>query len=260
MNGTKCLRGWVLGAALLAGWVGQGGAMEINTRPRDLAARLNYETRSLSDEGVYKLTRHQDRLIRVGDQVWLERVLPPGRAAPEHGGHDHAGHDHGEASEARGQGKVDGTQHRLDLHDVNFEKAARAVSRDEKGVHLAFVSAANRLHLQVEPENYQAVGFNGSWDAAYYLIDPTTLARLQPLAGRTAPAGAVWLGERRADHYLRVLWSQTLALPLRIESGHPDGSLTRTIVVQPERLPRAGQLPWQQLGDYLYKDYNDLLD
>lgn len=215
---------------------------------QDLGAVISYETQAVSSEGVHKTLRYRDRFYRTTDHVWLERILPA--AHDEHEHENHAGHAHGDG------------HHRLDLHDINFETAAKFVSRPKQAdsqASIRYISREKELDIEVEAENYRTVGFNGSWDAAYYLIDPASLDRLKP-SRRPAPAQARWYEGGDKESYLRVLWQERKGFPLRIESGRKDGSLRRVVDITLRELPARGKLPWQNITGFTRKDYNDLMD
>jgi hypothetical protein len=225
--------------ALLLG-AGQASA----TPSQALMADIHYEIRSITADGISKTLKYRDRFYRDPQQIWLERVMPAGSVAEQHQ------HEHEQEDE----------HHRLDLHDINFDIAARHVSKQADGkADIVFVSRSKELAVSVEPENYGTVGFNGAWASAFYLLDPNALADM-PRLKRHAPSGSRWYGKDDATSYLRILWDQQRGFPLRIEAGRKDGSLSRTVVAQPRPLPPAAQLPWQQLGHYTHKDYNDLMD
>lgn len=219
--------------------IGQAAA---STAP-PLQADIRYEIISHSPEGISKTLKYRDRFYRDDRQVWLERVIPANSAEEPH-------HEHDEGA----------AHHRLDLHDINFETAARHVvkSGDDKA-DITFISRANKLQVHVETENYGAVGFNNNWPSAFHLFDPAALAKMSALP-RQAPAGSRWYGSNDGTAYLRILWDQTRRFPLRIESGRLDGSLKRTIVTSPQRLTEHDRRPWQEIDEYIRKDYNDLLD
>ena len=210
----------------------------------DIAAEIRYQSQAITPDGITKSSRHIDHFIRAGEQVWLERQIP---AAVRQHPHDHH-EDH------PGQG-----HHRLDVHDVDLDAAAKYITRLPDGkADLTFVNRPRKLTVHIESENYQTVGFNGDWNTAYNLIDPAHVKKMRPLLHRPAPAGRRWYTESDERSYLNILWDQAKGFPLQIESGQRDGSLKRTVTIHYRPLPKT--LPWTQLRDYSAKDYNDLLD
>lgn len=200
----------------------------------DAAALITYESKLVSAEGVTKQTTFQERWVRSRDHVWSERVVP-GNAVQEH--HDGDGHN----------------------HDLNFATAAKHVFLDGKGKPaLQFVRKAQKTVITMGESEYAQFGFDGSWDGSAALIDRKQLAEMQKLKQAAPEAGASWYEQRKGEHFMRVLWSETRQLPLVVESGTQNGSSWSRLTVKPQALPAT--LPWTQLAGYRQKSYMDLLD
>jgi hypothetical protein len=162
--------------------------------------------------------------------VWIERVVPA---------HAHSAEEH-----AKG--------HKEHKH-LDTAAAARWITRDERGEpRLRLVSAADKVVIEIARTDYGNVGFDGSWVAAWYLIDPAVLQssrprprgrhhHLQPPGRRLAPHRG--LGQPAQD-------------PVSVESTGPGGS--RKTVVQNAAAPAVA--PWTRLDGYGRKDYSDYLD
>lgn len=220
-----------VGLLALAGSAVQAG-------PLDLAATLTYSYHAVTADGVTKESRFQEKLYRVGNQVWTERILPANAPRDAKDGHDE--HEH--------------------KHDLGLAAAAKHIVRDARGnLSLNFVRRADRQIIHAEQRDYSELGFDGSWEGAYYIVNPQQLQKMQRLK-RPAAAGEVWYELRQQDRFVRVLWSEARQLPLLIESGSFDGSLYAKTEIKSEALPRLSQLPWNQLAHYQRKDYVDLLD
>lgn len=204
----------------------------------DTAATISYEFRTVSSEGVTKDTRFQERLYRAGNQLWTERVLPK-QAPHEKQDKDHADHE----------------------HDLALGAAAKYIVRDERGqLNLQFVRVEDKMVIQTEPRDYPEVGFDGSWDSAYYLINPAQLKKMQKLAGKAPVANASWYEQKTNAYVRRVLWADDKQMPLLIETSSRDGSRYSKTTITPESLPAANQLPWSRLASYQRRAYIDLLD
>src|SRR5207247_10396649 len=99
-----------------------------------------------------------ERLIRRGDVVWTERVLPA---------EAHAAHPHESSAEHTGHKHFD------------FEGAARLLRLDAKGqLQLQYVDREHRVAVSVPKAEYGAVGFDGRWDAAAHVVPPSLVARM----------------------------------------------------------------------------------
>ncbi len=197
-----------------------------------LAALVTTEQRQTTADGLTKQVRFQERLVRAGDRVWLERVIPQG--AP---------------------GSGESQEH----HHLDLDVAARFVQRDSSGaMHVAFVHRGERTVVQTEPRDYPEVGFHDSWAVVSHLVDPAILQTMRPLARRATEAGARWYEKRTEAGYLRVQWSSRRKIALAVESGSADGHRFHRTTVAFVPYPKVR--PWEELGGYAQKEYTDLLD
>lgn len=206
---------------------------------KDLAAILTHESHELTAEGVSKDVRYQERFIRKNGHVWAERIVPESVSAES------------EKHEAK-----DGHK-----HDFNFNIAAKHIIKDANGIpSISFVNRHDKLIIAVGKEEYQTIGFDGSWESAYYLVSPALVRKLS-LSGMPSPAAnARWYEKNGKDDFFRVLWAEDMELPLVIESGTKNGVRHSKVTAKIVPLPQTGALPWVNLQNFEHKDYNDLLD
>ena len=211
-----------------------GVALSSHAAAPDVDALITYETRQLTAAGVARTERWQERLMRRGNTVWTERVLPAGAAAL-HAGETpsaHAGHKH-----------------------FDFDSAARVVQREAgRQLRLRFVDREHRVVVSVPKAEYGAVGFDGDWAAAAFIVPPSVIERM----GAAAEGG--WRVEKAKGWSHRVRWSEAQQLPLRVESQRDDGSVRRVVTIAPSRVSKAAVVPWDGLASYTQKDYDDFMD
>jgi hypothetical protein len=245
MAGVPLKRRAVLAAALAAAaaaaTAASPDAATAAARPvPDLDALVSYETRQVLPSGVTRVESWQERLVRRGDRVWTERVLPGAAAAADHDhAKEHGGHGH---------------------KHFDFERAARLLSRDAQGRPvLRFADARERVLVNVPATEFGAVGFDGRWDAAAHLVPPALVQAMAPAAG-SAPAGAAWREQHSQGWTHRVLWSEPLQVALRIDSRRDDGSASRSVSLQSRPATPAQRLPWLALERWTQREYDDFLD
>lgn len=205
----------------------------------DLDAVVTYETRQVMASGVVRDERWQERLVRRGDSVWSERVLPASTAGAH--AHEsavqHAGHKH-----------------------FDFDGAARLVQRDRQGeTVLRYVDVKNRVVVAVPAAEYGAVGFDGRWGAAAYVVPPEVVAAM-PSGRGTAQPGTRRLADRADGWTHRVLWSDVQGIALRVESSRDDGSFSRRVSVAIASSGAATRPPWFGIDAYAQKQYDDFMD
>ncbi|MFQ2104552.1 hypothetical protein ACK33R_09050 [Aeromonas rivipollensis] len=219
---------WLLGSAL-------SFPLMADEAP-DLAARIRYQDRITSSDGIARENHWQEKWIRVGNQVWSQRLIPLPLARAYHASHDATpGHKH-----------------------FTHQMAARWVSRSDEGeLQLRYADAWHNQLVEVPPEEYGQVAFTADWARLRHLVDPALLQGMTPL-DEAAPEQARWYEKREGRQRTRILWSSQWQLPLVVESASLDGYRSYRMEVTLKPLPR--QLPWQQLGGYQTLDLRDFFD
>lgn len=202
---------------------------------QELALKVEHETVSLSADGVTRITRFAERLIRRDQQSWIARILPAGA-------HEEAEHHAG----AKGHKHMD------------VAAAARWVVRQgDDRLQLRLVNTHEKMLIDVAPTDYANVGFDGRWTTASQLLDPEQIRRMQP-SKRSAPAGCRWYEGKSREARVQVLWDEKAGFPRRIESANHNGTQRSTMVAHREPMPVS--MPWAALKGYVQKEYSDLLD
>lgn len=202
----------------------------------DLAARIRYQDSVTSSDGVTKQQEWQERWMRVGNQVWSQRLIPLPLARAYHATHDaNPGHKH-----------------------FTHQMAARWVSRAEDGeLQLRYADAWHNQLVEVPAEEYGQVAFKPDWARIRHLVDPALLQDMTPL-DEAAPEQARWYEKREGRQRTRILWSSQWQLPLVVESASLDGYRSYRMELTLKPLPK--QLPWSQLGGYQTLDLRDFFD
>jgi len=202
----------------------------------DLAARIRYQDRVTSSDGISKESQWQEKWLRVGDQVWSQRLIPLPLARAYHATHDATpGHKH-----------------------FTHQMAARWVTRDEQGMlQLRYADNWHNQLVEVPEEEYGQVAFKPDWPRIRHLINPALLQEMTPL-DEAAPEQARWYEKREGNQRTRILWSSRWQLPLVVESASLDGYRSYRMEVTLKPLPKT--LPWQQLEGYQTLDLRDFFD
>lgn len=202
----------------------------------DLAARIRYQDRVTSSDGISKESQWQEKWLRVGDQVWSQRLIPLPLARAYHATHDATpGHKH-----------------------FTHQMAARWVTRDQQGMlQLHYADSWHNQLVEVPEEEYGQVAFKPDWPRIRHLINPALLQEMTPL-NEAAPEQARWYEKREGNQRTRILWSSRWQLPLVVESASLDGYRSYRMEVTLKPLPKS--LPWQQLEGYQTLDLRDFFD
>ncbi|MGR1197753.1 hypothetical protein [Aeromonas hydrophila] len=202
----------------------------------DLAARIRYQDRVTSSDGISKESQWQEKWLRVGDQVWSQRLIPLPLARAYHATHDATpGHKH-----------------------FTHQMAARWVTRDQQGMlQLRYADNWHNQLVEVPEEEYGQVAFKPDWPRIRHLISPALLQEMTPL-DEVAPEQARWYEKREGNQRTRILWSSRWLLPLVVESASLDGYRSYRMEVTLKPLPKS--LPWQQLDGYQTLDLRDFFD
>ncbi|MES2259341.1 MAG: hypothetical protein V4724_12510 [Pseudomonadota bacterium] len=206
-------------------------AQAATTAP-DLDLRIQYYNKALTPEGVTRESRYEETMLRRPGHVWVARVLPP------HAPQAAEGHGHKE---------------------FNHAMLPRHVLLENNKLRLSHVDAHEKQVIAIPASEYDNVNFDGSWENAYYLVDPK-LVMAMPLSNQaSAVPGARWRERVKNGMFQRVLWDEQKQIPLVIESGDKAATFYRRIDIKPQAgLTRA--LPWSNLAAYGQKEYADFLD
>ncbi|WP_421230325.1 hypothetical protein [Aeromonas jandaei] len=202
----------------------------------DLAARIRYQDRVTSSDGISKESQWQEKWLRVGDQVWSQRLIPLPLARAYHATHDATpGHKH-----------------------FTHQMAARWVTRGQQGMlQLRYADSWHNQLVEVPEEEYGQVAFKPDWPRIRHLINPALLQEMTAL-DESAPEQARWYERREGNQRTRILWSSRWQLPLVVESASLDGYRSYRMEVTLKTLPK--NLPWQQLEGYQTLDLRDFFD
>ena len=198
---------------------------------QNLELLVKHSSASNGADGVKRSTEFSERITRTADTVWVSRVLP----ANTHSNHDHAkgGHEH---------------------KHLDVATSTRWITRDASGVmKVRLVPNDQKVLVSVTKTDFGNIGFDGSWAAAWSLIDPATLKRMKagPVSGDLTTYTLV-----EKDRNLKVIWNAKLQIPTLVQSF--DKTSRRETLVQVVGTPAV--MAWDKLQGYATKDYSDYLD
>lgn len=204
-------------------------ALPVAAQDADLLVR--HFAVSAGADGVKRTAEFAEHMVRRQDQVWVERVMPTGW---------HSADDHGKL----------GQSHK----HLDTAAAARWVTRVADGsATVRLASREDKVLVDVSRTDFDNVGFDGSWAAAYYLIDPAALKQMKPVS---TDGDLVTYTQSDATRQLKVVWNKKLQLPLLVESRSGASSKRTTVEVA----AMVNSVPWDGLKGYTRKDYSDYLD
>ena len=205
--------------------------MALPAAAQDVDLLVTHTTVAAGADGIKRSTEFSERMVRRQNQVWLERVVPEGW---------HSETDHAHADKAH--------------KHLDVAVAARWITHDDAGkLRVRLASQEDKVLVDVDKTDFANIDFDGSWLAAYYLIDPAALKAMKP-AGKKGDL-TTYLSADKARQ-LKVVWNDRLKVPVLVESI--SGASSKRTVVE-IRAP-AKTLPWQATQPYTRKDYSDYLD
>jgi hypothetical protein len=203
----------------------------------DLDALVKVESKTTGSDGVTRTSLYEERFMRRGDQIWTQRVLPKTGRVHEHVKEGHSGHKH------------------LDP----FE-GGRLVSLEDGKPQLRLISAGEKRVVSVPSVEFGNLGFDGSWERAYYWVTQLEFKSFKPSSRVSDVADAQWF-EKTGDVNEFILWDHKRQIPRVIESTHRQGNQWRKISVTP-RKEMTAVVPWspQLIKRYDQMLYSDFLD
>ncbi len=213
----------------------------------DLDLKVAYYSRIVTPEGVTREARYEESMLRRARHVWTARILPVGQAPHSH--------DDGSTPGVRKIAARQGAAHKHFNHVV----LPRHLSLDNGQPRLEYVDAHEKQVIAIPPGEYDNVGFDGSWDHAYYLLDPKRLKAMPVTARASTVPGARWREREQDGLFERVLWDERREVPLVIESGDKAATFYNRVelTVQGSVTP---QQPWLKTKGFARREYADFLD
>jgi hypothetical protein len=198
---------------------------------QDVELLVKHTTVSSGADGVQRSTEYAERISRSNDHIWVSRMVP----TKAHSDHDHA---------------KDGKAHK----HLDVSTASRWISKDALGnAQISLVPSGQKVLVNISKSDWENVGFDGSWDAAWGLIDPARLKRMKT-ATVAGDLTTYILAEKGRS--MKVVWNTKLRVPVLVESS--DASSRRQTAVQV--LQVALSRPWEQSRNFEKRDYSDYLD
>ncbi|MBI3285701.1 MAG: hypothetical protein HYZ65_12755 [Burkholderiales bacterium] len=207
------------------------GTAQAAVNAPDLDLHIRYYSKLLTPEGVTREARYEETMLRRPGHVWVARVLP-----------------------RQAQGEAEAVHKQF-----NHVVLPRHVLLENKQLRVEYVDAHGKEIVAIPPSEYENVNFDGSWENAYYLLDPKLVQALPLSAQASSVAGARWRERVRKGVFQRVLWDEQKQLALIIESGDQAATFYRRVEVKPQA-SLTRELPWQKLQAYAHKEYADFLD
>ena len=198
---------------------------------QDVELLVKHTAVSYGPDGVRRSTEFSERVSRTKDSLWISRVLPK---------ESHSDHDH-----AKG-----GKEHK----HIDVTTASRWISRDAGGaVQMRLVPNDEKVVVAVSKADYGNIGFDGSWAAAWSLVDPAALKRMKPVG---VAGDLTTYVQTEQDRSVKVVWNSKLQMPVSVESN--DKTSRRQTLVQV--VSSSPVRPWDKLQGFTQKDYSDYLD
>ena len=209
---------------------------------------IEYYTRVLTPEGVTREARYKETMVRRAGHVWVARVLPKGGAGRQDD-------EHNAKNKALSAPREVGAAHT----DFNYVVNPRHVMLKSNKVTIDYIDTLGKAVVAIPASEYANVNFDGSWENAFFLLNPNLVMAIPLSARPSSVVGAKWREREKNGVFERVLWDEKRQIPLVIESGDRASTFYRRVEVTAHATTVA-TLPWQNLGGYSQKEFSDYLD
>ena len=203
---------------------------------QDVDLLLTHTMKSVGVDGITRTAEFSERVVRRKNQIWTERIMPASAITTP------------DAARA----------------EKEFDTALASrwiVRRADMKPELMLVNTRAKLVVPIDKPDYDNIGFDGSWDSAYYLLDPKSLKQMYASGSRQAD-GTAWYESKRGkgatQTTIKVLWDETFMYPRQIESVRADGTDRKKMTAT--KLAAQRTLPWDSTKNYRHKNYADFLD
>ena len=215
----------------------------------DLDLNIQYYSRVLTPEGVTREIRYEEKMLRRPGHVWVTRVLQKNL-------HDRHKYEIGDQNDKQDVAlKTKGHVQK----NFNYVVLARHVILENNKLRVEFINAHDKESVAIPVSEYDNVNFDGSWENAFYLLDPRVVNAM-PLSARSSSVpGTRWREREEKGLFQRVLWNDQKQIPHIIESGDKASTFYRRVEVKLQT-SLSRDVPWQTLKGYAQKEYADFLD
>lgn len=207
----------------------------VNTQ-KTVAATITHTTRVWSSSGILQTFEFQEKMVRSGNTIWIERVIPKQADILEAQQHnaEQAGHKH-----------------------LDKERAAKWITLNSDGsVALRLVDTENKAVVTVSKPEYGTVRFDGRWPTAYHLVSPEFLKTLT--LKKVSKSGVQELVKNDGQQQTAIKWDTQTELPLEMVYQDKDGVRFQKSAIAMENPPAT--LPWKNLVGYKHMELSDFLD
>ena len=201
----------------------------------DLDVKMNTQTKVIGNDGVIRTTYLDEHFVRKGAAAWIERVIPS-IVPPKKKHTSGTGHEHFDPLEG-----------------------ARLVEMEKDQLRLSFVQPDDKVRIGIPKSEYPSIGFDGSWERAYYMLTPQEYAAVKPTERATTVPDTKWYEGGDKENYLRILIDFKNAIPLVIERGNTIGTRTLRTTLTPQPLKDI-PLEWKNIHKYTPKVFSDYAD
>ncbi|MDH5858654.1 hypothetical protein E8K88_09840 [Lampropedia aestuarii] len=207
----------------------------------DVQLRLNYRTMNIGSDGVQREASYTKIMYREGQRIWIEKDQPQALR-------DSLAHGHG--------GTTNTGPHAGHAHTLAQEAPIMVQRSDTGEVEVQVIIKEMEQLISVEPAHQGNVGYNGSWEATYWVIPPSSLTALQPVG---QPRDGIQLYRKFADESMtEVAWDIEKQYPRRVLKRGPHDTTFYQLTAEEIDAPEV--MPWTLLSHYKTGDYSDLLD
>lgn len=207
----------------------------VNTQ-KTVAATITHTTRVWSSSGILQTFEFQEKMVRSGNTIWIERVIPK----------------QADILEAQQHNSAQGEHKHLDK-----ERAAKWITLNSDGsVTLRLVDTENKAVVTVSQPEFSTVRFDGRWPTAYHLVSPDFLKSLT--LKKVSKSGVQELVKNDGQQQTAIKWDTLTELPLEMVYQDKDGVRFQKSAISIENPPAA--LPWKNLAGYKQMELSDFLD
>lgn len=207
----------------------------------DVQLRLNYRTMNIGSDGVQREASYTKIMYREGQRIWIEKDQPQSLR-------DSLAHGHG--------GSTNTGPHAGHAHTLAQEAPIMVQRSDTGEIDVQVIIQSTEQLISVEPAHQGNVGYNGSWEATYWVIPPSSLKALQPVG---KPRDGIQLYRMFADESMtEVAWDIEKQYPRRVLKRGPHDTTFYQLTA--EEIDAPAVMPWTLLSQYKTGDYSDLLD